>query len=568
MERARLGACELALALTFIAQCVSLASSQDSQPCKHPVSESEERDCTFSSERYVSVLLTDLFGTTDQKNNGTAPYDKTTRPVLDQSQVLNVSVTILVSKIVELDGAREEMQSNVRFAVTWTDEFLRWDPDKYGGVQQVSLSGEKPYFAPPTTFWNSVDPYETMWGSGDWIGTISSDGGVLESRSATVTTSCDQNVEHFPFDAQTCYIEVMSYNYPTDQLMYLAHTNTDASSLKSSSWNITYLGAEATFICWNSMGSVKTTSLQDSKSQLRAATQSTLGDAYFEYCLSGFQIKLEVKRYYESYLHMSCIPVAITVAITFVTFMLPVGGGERTGLIITSLLTVVAIMFITAEKVPETDDMTVLDKFYKAMILINLCVMIECATVSLLDTYSIHVDIRRLNLHPLFPEVWKSTWQSIRSRNHISDQHENGVTTIEENSSINADTEVPSFKGLKRIKALAKAEDQRKLYNLLLDLKMPECFDSLVAQDLDDIKILEHFTPLILLEKCEGFTLGKAHVLLEAVKYNVKVDNIVPLGDVVDRMCLTIFPVIWIACLQGVLGDYIDIHRILFGLLW
>eukprot|EP00854_Cymbomonas_tetramitiformis_P010566 gene10566-12500_t len=404
MERARLGACELALALTFIAQCVSLASSQDSQPCKHPVSESEERDCTFSSERYVSVLLTDLFGTTDQKNNGTAPYDKTTRPVLDQSQVLNVSVTILVSKIVE----------------------------------------------------------------------------------------------------------VMSYNYPTDQLMYLAHTNTDASSLKSSSWNITYLGAEATFICWNSMGSVKTTSLQDSKSQLRAATQSTLGDAYFEYCLSGFQIKLEVKRYYESYLHMSCIPVAITVAITFVTFMLPVGGGERTGLIITSLLTVVAIMFITAEKVPETDDMTVLDKFYK----------------------------------------------------------ENGVTTIEENSSINADTEVPSFKGLKRIKALAKAEDQRKLYNLLLDLKMPECFDSLVAQDLDDIKILEHFTPLILLEKCEGFTLGKAHVLLEAVKYNVKVDNIVPLGDVVDRMCLTIFPVIWIACLQGVLGDYIDIHRILFGLLW
>lgn len=73
---------------------------------------------------------------------------------------------------------------------------------------------------------------------------------------------------------------------------------------------------------------------------------------------------LAFTRYNVDYLRNIFVPVCLSVVVGFLAYWIPVEEGERLGLGVTCLLTVLAVMFITNDTLPATRDFTLLSMFY------------------------------------------------------------------------------------------------------------------------------------------------------------------------------------------------------------
>eukprot|EP00854_Cymbomonas_tetramitiformis_P008354 gene8354-9929_t len=234
---------------------------------------------------------------------------------------------------------------------------IRWDPGAYGGIEQIYFEElPVPMWFPKYAVMNSVVEWRAAFGSQEFPIYSSSEGHAESMLQVLTKTQCSIDVKHFPFDEQVCRIQLGSYifQYHEQQLHPVLLPPHD---LDSNAWEILDLSADKRYSCFADE--------RVEADSIEAANRSAAEKGRSSRCYQTLEIKLHLKRKFSQYLHLSFIPVAITVAITFVTFMLPIGGGERTGLIITALLTVVAVMFITSEKLPETSTVTTLDHFYK-----------------------------------------------------------------------------------------------------------------------------------------------------------------------------------------------------------
>ena len=58
------------------------------------------------------------------------------------------------------------------------------------------------------------------------------------------------------------------------------------------------------------------------------------------------------------------LPVVVITYLGLLSFFIPIEAGERIGLGMTALLTVLAVMFITMDQLPKTKDVTLLTVFY------------------------------------------------------------------------------------------------------------------------------------------------------------------------------------------------------------
>ncbi|PVD24027.1 hypothetical protein C0Q70_14496 [Pomacea canaliculata] len=107
-------------------------------------------------------------------------YSPTVRPVLDVTSTINVSVTLYIMSIYEIDEMSQSMAQNSYMSFKWIDEFLQWDPDEYGGLQSTELPTSK-IWLPFTEVVNSV--------SGSWVISPGDAGKVIARATGHVTNS-------------------------------------------------------------------------------------------------------------------------------------------------------------------------------------------------------------------------------------------------------------------------------------------------------------------------------------------------------------------------------------------
>eukprot|EP00854_Cymbomonas_tetramitiformis_P011163 gene11163-13189_t len=233
-------------------------------------------------------------------------------------------------------------------------------------------------------------------------------------------------------------------------------------------------------------------------------------------------IDLAFERHTQSIVSMSIIPTAVVTGLTFITFMLPISGGERTGLIITAFLAVVAVMFVNAEKLPDTDQVTILDKFNKGMMMINILVMVEAGIASMLADYRREVDVQgSWLLLPLYPEGWFPK-HAIFQRDIVTES-----------------AEVPSGNAWKDHPFSAKNRRDhfaKELEGVLIDLNLEGFLEPLLQEHLDLPALAEcneaHLKQYI------GLSFGQAIRLKKAANQRCKVDRLFPVNDVLDRISM------------------------------
>ena len=75
----------------------------------------------------LKQLISDVFNS----------YSNKIRPVLNQSDPLNLDVSFYLSSITEVNEVKEKLVTTGYLELSWTDEHLTWTPSDYNNTQEI-----------------------------------------------------------------------------------------------------------------------------------------------------------------------------------------------------------------------------------------------------------------------------------------------------------------------------------------------------------------------------------------------------------------------------------------------
>ncbi|XP_068911630.1 acetylcholine receptor subunit alpha-like isoform X1 [Tenebrio molitor] len=323
----------------------------------------------------VLVLISGCSGNPDAKrlyDDLLSNYNKLVRPVVNVSDALTVKIKLKLSQLIDVNLKNQIMTTNLWVEQSWYDYKLKWDPKEYGGVEMLHVPSDH-IWRPDIVLYNNADGnFEVTLAT---KATLNYTGRVEWKPPAIYKSSCEIDVEYFPFDEQTCVMKFGSWTYDGFQVD-LRHVD----EMKGS--NVVDIGIDLTEFY---------TSVEWDILEVPAVRNEKFYTCCDEpYLDITFNITMRRKTlFYTVNLIIPCMGISF---LTVLVFYLPSDSGEKVSLSISILLSLTVFFLLLAEIIPPTSLVVpLLGKFV-------LFTMI-------LDTFSICVTVVVLNVHFRSPQT-------------------------------------------------------------------------------------------------------------------------------------------------------------------
>lgn len=306
-------------------------------------------------------------------------YSSLIRPVGNNSDRLTVKMGLRLSQLIDVNLKNQIMTTNVWVEQEWNDYKLRWDPEEYGGVTKVHVPAEQ-IWLPDIVLYNNADGnYEVTIMT---KAILHSDGLVIWKPPAIYKSSCEIDVQYFPFDQQTCFMKFGSWTYDgyTVDLKH-KHQRDDSNDIAVGiDLSEFYLSVE-----WDIM-----------------AVPARRKEKFYSCCEEPFpditfNITLRRKTlFYTVNLIIPCVAISF---LSVLVFYLPSDSGEKVTLCISILVSLTVFFLLLAEIIPPTSlAVPLLGKYLLfTMILVTLSISV---TVGVLN-----VHFRSPSTHRMAPWV-------------------------------------------------------------------------------------------------------------------------------------------------------------------
>ncbi|XP_052755475.1 acetylcholine receptor subunit alpha-like isoform X2 [Galleria mellonella] len=264
------------------------------------------------------------------------------------------------------------MTTNLWVEQSWYDYKLSWEPREYGGVEMLHVPSDH-IWRPDIVLYNNADGnFEVTLAT---KATLNYTGRVEWRPPAIYKSSCEIDVEYFPFDQQTCVMKFGSWTYDGFQVD-LRHID------EARGTNVVELGVDLsefyTSVEWDIL---EVPAVRNEK------FYTCCDEPYLDIT---FNITMRRKTlFYTVNLIIPCMGISF---LTVLVFYLPSDSGEKVSLSISILLSLTVFFLLLAEIIPPTSLVVpLLGKFV-------LFTMI-------LDTFSICVTVVVLNVHFRSPQT-------------------------------------------------------------------------------------------------------------------------------------------------------------------
>jgi len=303
-------------------------------------------------------------------------YNKLVRPVINVTDAVTVKFKLKLSQLIDVNLRKQVMTTNLWIEQYWFDYKLRWNPEEYGGVNSLHVPSTH-IWLPDIVLYNNADGnFEVTLAT---KATLYSDGRVEWKPPAIYHSSCEMDVEYFPFDEQTCVMKFGSWTYDGYQvdLRHKDEVHKDGVDLPVVDFGIDltefYQSVEWDILSVPAKRNVKIYTCCD--------------EPYLDIT---FNITMRRKTlFYTVNLIIPCMGISF---LTVLVFYLPSDSGEKVSLSISILLSLTVFFLLLAEIIPPTSLVVpLLGKFV-------LFTMI-------LDTFSICVTVVVLNIHFRSPQT-------------------------------------------------------------------------------------------------------------------------------------------------------------------
>ncbi|XP_047100350.1 uncharacterized protein LOC124718786 [Schistocerca piceifrons] len=353
----------------------TLAAPQHTNSCAPAASAAAAAAATAAALLVVCASLQGAAGNPDAKrlyDDLLSNYNKLVRPVVNVSDALTVKIKLKLSQLIDVNLKNQIMTTNLWVEQSWYDYKLQWDPREYGGVEMLHVPSDH-IWRPDIVLYNNADGnFEVTLAT---KATLNYTGRVEWKPPAIYKSSCEIDVEYFPFDEQTCVMKFGSWTYDGFQVD-LRHID----EVKDS--NVVELGVDLsefyTSVEWDIL-----------------EVPAVRNEKYYTCCDEPylditFNITMRRKTlFYTVNLIIPCMGISF---LTVLVFYLPSDSGEKVSLSISILLSLTVFFLLLAEIIPPTSLVVpLLGKFV-------LFTMI-------LDTFSICVTVVVLNVHFRSPQT-------------------------------------------------------------------------------------------------------------------------------------------------------------------
>ncbi|XP_076233320.1 nicotinic acetylcholine receptor alpha3 subunit [Calliopsis andreniformis] len=323
----------------------------------------------------VLVLISGCSGNPDAKrlyDDLLSNYNKLVRPVVNVTDALTVKIKLKLSQLIDVNLKNQIMTTNLWVEQSWYDYKLKWDPKEYGGVEMLHVPSDH-IWRPDIVLYNNADGnFEVTLAT---KATLNYTGRVEWKPPAIYKSSCEIDVEYFPFDEQTCVMKFGSWTYDGFQvdLRHIDEVRGD---------NVVDIGVDLsefyTSVEWDIL---EVPAVRNEK------FYTCCDEPYLDIT---FNITMRRKTlFYTVNLIIPCMGISF---LTVLVFYLPSDSGEKVSLSISILLSLTVFFLLLAEIIPPTSLVVpLLGKFV-------LFTMI-------LDTFSICVTVVVLNVHFRSPQT-------------------------------------------------------------------------------------------------------------------------------------------------------------------
>ncbi|KAM9847266.1 neuronal acetylcholine receptor subunit alpha-10-like, partial [Aulostomus maculatus] len=318
--------------------------------------------CLAAHGRYAQKLLTDLFSN----------YTNALRPVEDTDHIINVTLQITLSQIIDMDERNQILTTYLWVRQVWMDAYLTWKKEDYDGLDTIRIPSSY-VWRPDIVLYNSAD--DEFSSSMETNVVLRNDGQVMWDQPAITKSSCSVDVAFFPFDVQQCHLTFGSWTHNGNQMdLFNALDSADlADFVPNVEWEVLGMPAKKNVILYG-----------------------CCSDPY-----PDITFTLHLKRRASFYIFNLLIPCMMISFLAPLGFYLPADSGEKVSLGVTVLLALTVFQLLVAESMPPSESVPLIGKYY-------------IATMTMV-TASTALTIFIMNIHHCGPEArpvpeWAERW--------------------------------------------------------------------------------------------------------------------------------------------------------------
>ncbi|XP_067658369.1 acetylcholine receptor subunit alpha-like [Haliotis asinina] len=284
-------------------------------------------------------------------------YKPYIRPRRNPNETVEVVVSYSMASVEALEETTQTVDSSGFLTLQWTDDLLTWNSNEYGGIDYINIPMEKLWF-PDLSLTNGLDDLSLILPIGEKA-RVTSNGSITWFRDLKKRTKCSLDMRHFPFDTQTCSINLIQWVADIRQVNMTAGIVVIEPSLfqRNGEWEIT--------------GNSKDT---------------------FLHTYSGNKIQTEIeftfifKRKYLYYIITNILPVMFLSVLNLGVFLLPPESGEKVSLCISIVLSYAVFLSAIGGSLPEVSDTVSIFSIY-LLTMMFLKVATTLITVFVLKVY-------------------------------------------------------------------------------------------------------------------------------------------------------------------------------------
>ncbi|XP_046578298.1 neuronal acetylcholine receptor subunit beta-3-like [Haliotis rubra] len=269
-------------------------------------------------------------------------YTSDVRPLLNQSQLLQMDVSFRFMRIHRIDNTQKEFSIRGLLSLAWKDEFLSWKSAEFGGLGH--------YHPKKGEIWIPSILNEDGVGNQEVMETITrrvlyKNGSVVVHVPGYFSTFCYFDMTYFPFDSQSCEIKLNSLDYFAEELEF-----------RLVSKQVTKIGKYNTDAEWTVVWATMTSK------QIAIPPQS----------YTSVRILFQLSRKPLFAILNIVIPIVTISVLSMMVFLVPVESGEKLSFSLSALLSLAVFMSFISEQIPASSEKPPLLVIYlTSMVLLN-----------------------------------------------------------------------------------------------------------------------------------------------------------------------------------------------------
>ncbi|GMS87197.1 hypothetical protein PENTCL1PPCAC_9372, partial [Pristionchus entomophagus] len=141
-------------------------------------------------------------------------YNNAVRPVVNASTTVVIQTQLHNLTILNYDPHGSMMTLSVNLELAWTDELLKWTPSEANGFASAIVVPITSIWRPQIVFYTGSTENMTETS----LVRVNSDGSIEYSYIRLLTNHCPMDMHRFPFDTQTCHINITTWSYTNSEV--------------------------------------------------------------------------------------------------------------------------------------------------------------------------------------------------------------------------------------------------------------------------------------------------------------------------------------------------------------